>query len=124
MAQVGKAQLLITFVASAADVPEIDRMVASHGKWMAETHHRSGPKALLSYNFSKGPELSNAMDPASASTGNTRYVLNEVYESAAGIQDHWEQAQKSWADFPGMLKTLGKCNPQTLHSGTIAQSLW
>ena len=56
MAQVGKAHLLITFVAPAAKVPEIDRLVASHGAWMAETHHRSGPKALLSYSFSKGPD--------------------------------------------------------------------
>ncbi len=52
MAQVGKAHLLITFVGPAAKVPEIDRLVASHGAWMADTHHRSGPKALLSYSFS------------------------------------------------------------------------
>ena len=63
MAQVGKAHLLITFVAPAAMVPEIDRLVTSHGAWMAETHERTGPKALLSFSFSKGPELSNPLDP-------------------------------------------------------------
>jgi hypothetical protein len=124
MAQVGKAHLLITFVAPAAKVAEIDRLVASHGAWMAETHQRSGPKALLSYSFSKGPELSNPMDPSSASNGSTRYVLSEVYESAAGIQNHWEQAQNSWRDFAAMLDILGQCDVQTLHGGTIVQSLW
>jgi hypothetical protein len=124
MAHVGKAHLLITFVAPAAKVAEIDQLVASHGSWMAETHHRSGPQALLSYAFSKGPELSNPLDPSSASTGSTRYVLSEIYESPAGIQDHWAQAQKSWGDFARMVETIGTCNPQTLHGGTIAQSLW
>ena len=124
MAHVGKAHLLITFVAPAAKVVEIDRLVASHGAWMAETHQRSGPKALLSYTFSKGPELSNPLDPASASNGNTRYVLSEVYESPAGIQAHWEEAQRSWRDFRAMVGVIGQCNVQTLHNGTIVQSLW
>jgi hypothetical protein len=124
MAQVGKAHLLITLVAPAAQVAEIDRLIASHGTWMADTHHRSGPKALLSYSFSKGPELSNPLDPSSASTGSTRYVLSEVYESAAGIQEHWELAQNTWRDFGAMLGILGQCNVQTLHGGTIVQSLW
>jgi len=124
MAQTGKAHLLITFVAPAEKVAEIDRLVASHGAWMAQTHPRSGPRALLSYEFSKGPELSNPMDPSSASTENTRYVLSEIYESAGGIQDHWAQAQKSWGDFATMLGIIGQCNVQTLHSGTVVQSLW
>jgi len=124
MAHVGNVQLLITFVAPAVDVAEIDRLAASHGAWMAKTHPRTGPNALLSYTFSKGPELSNPGDPSSASTGNTRYVLSEVYESAAGIQEHWEQAQKSWGDFAAMTGLIARCNPQTLHNGTIAQSLW
>ncbi len=124
MAHVGKAHLLITFVAPAAKVVEIDRLVASHGAWMADTHQRSGPKALLSYSFSKGPELSNPLDPSSAPNDNTRYVLSEVYESPAGIQEHWEQAQKSWRDFGTMARILGECNVQTLHNGTVSQSLW
>jgi hypothetical protein len=99
MAEGGKAHLLITFVAPNEKVAEIDRLVSSHGAWMAQTHHGSGPKALLSYSFSKGPELSNPLDPSSPSNGNTRYVLSEVYESPIGIQDHWQQAQSSWRDF-------------------------
>jgi hypothetical protein len=124
MAHKNKVQLLITFVATPDKVAEVDRVVASHGAWMAETHHREGPKALLSYNFSKGPELSNPLDPTSEPTGNTRYVLNEIYESPAGISDHWQQAQESWADFMEMVEMVSSCNPQTLHAGSIAESLW
>jgi hypothetical protein len=47
MANKGKIQLLITFVATPDKVAEVDRLVASHGSWMAEGHHRPGPKALL-----------------------------------------------------------------------------
>lgn len=124
MANKGKTQLLITFVATPDKVADIDRLVASHGAWMAKTHHREGPKALLAYNFSKGPERSNALDPTSASTGNTRYVLSEIYESPAGIADHWQQAQESWTDFMAMVEIISTCNPQTLHGGSIAESLW
>ncbi len=124
MAYEGKSQLLITFVAPAEKVGEIDRLVASHAAWMAETHHREGSKALLSYSFSKGPELANSLDPSSEATGNTRYVLNEIYESPDGIADHWQQAQASWNDFGAMVDTLASCGTQTLHSGEIAASLW
>lgn len=124
MANRGKIQLLITFVASPDKVAEVDRLVESHADWMAKTHHREGSKALLSYDLAKGPELENPLDPNSASTGNTRYVVNEIYESPAGIEDHWAQAQASWSDFGAMVEMIGSCNPQTLHGGPIAQSLW
>ena len=124
MAQNGKTQLLITWVASPDKVAELDRLAESHGSWMAKTHDREGSNALLSYNLSKGPELENPLDPSSKSTGNTRYVLSEVYESPAGIGNHWREAQESWSDFGAMVELLGSCHPQTLHGGSIAQSLW
>jgi hypothetical protein len=124
MASEGKSQLLITFVATPEQAAEIDRLVASHAAWMEKTHHRDGSKALLSYNFSKGPELANPLDPGSEATGNTRYVLDEIYESPDGIADHWQQAQTSWADFGAMVELIASCNPQTLHTGEIAASLW
>jgi hypothetical protein len=91
---------------------------------MAKTHYRDGSKALLSYNFSKGPELENPLDPTSKATGNTRYVLNEIYESPAGIEDHWVQAQESWSDFAAAVEMIASCNPQMLHAGSILESLW
>ena len=124
MASAGKSQLLITFVATPEKAAEIDRLVASHAAWMEKTHHREGSKALLSYSFSKGPELANPLDPGSEPTGNTRYVLNEIYESPDGIADHWEQAQGSWGDFGAMVELIASCNPESLHTGEIAASLW
>ena len=124
MATKGKAQLLITFVATPDQVEKIDSLVASHGAWMEKTHYRDGPKALLSYNFSKGPELANALDPGSSATGNTCYVLNEIDESPAGIEDHWQQAQQSWDDFAAIVEIISKSNAHSLHCGVIAESLW
>jgi len=124
MANKGKTQLLITWVATPDKVAEMDRLGESHGSWMAKTHHREGSNALLSYNLSKGPELENPLDPSSKSTGNTRYVLSEVYDLPAGIDNHWREAQESWSDFGAMVEMLGSCNTQTLHCGSIAQSLW
>ena len=124
MAYRGKTQLLITFVASPDKVAKIDDLVESHAAWMAQAHQREGPTALLSYNFSKGPELENPLDPSSKATGNTRYVLNEIYESPAGIAEHWGESQRSFSDFAAMVEMIGSCNPQTLHAGSVAQSLW
>ena len=124
MAQKGKTQLLITFVATPDKVSEIDRLVESHASWMAKTHYRDGTKALLSYNFSKGPELENPLDPSSKATGNTRYVLNEIYETPEGIEDHWSQALESWSDFGKTVEIIQSCDPNTLHAGVITQSLW
>ena len=124
MASEGKSHLLITFVATPDKVGEMDRLVSSHAKWMAETHHRDGSKALLNYNFSKGPELANPLDPGSEPTGNTRYVLDEIYESPDGIADHWQQAQSSWDDFRAMVELIGSSSPQSLHAGEITASLW
>ncbi len=62
MAYKGKTHLTFIFKASQADVAEGDRLFASHNRWMAKTHHREGPKALLTYNVSKGA------DPATPST--------------------------------------------------------
>ena len=78
----------------------------------------------MSYNFSKGTELENPLDPSSKSTGNTRYVISEIYESPAGIEDHWSQAQDSWSDFGAMVEMISSCKPQTLHGGVITESLW
>jgi hypothetical protein len=53
-----------TWVASPDKVSEVDRLVESHGSFMAKTHDRDGSNALLSYDLSKGPELENPLDPS------------------------------------------------------------
>lgn len=84
MAHRGNVQLTSIVIVRPEHVAEGDRLFATHAAWMEATHHRTGDKALLSYNVSKGPELSDPMNPDSAPTGNTCYILTEIYETGAG----------------------------------------
>ncbi len=124
MSQQGNIQLIINFSAAPEDVAEGDRIFVSHADFMARTHHRDGDKALLTYNVSKGPELANPLDPGSEPTGNTLFTIMEVYESGAGVQDHWEQAGGSWSDLPALVAWAGKCKVTTVHRSPIVHSLW
>ena len=124
MAYNGKIQLTFIIIASPDQVEEGDRIFRSHAPWIESTHHRSGEKALLSYNVSKAPELSDPMDPSSAPTGNTSYVLSEVYETEAGVADHFQQAMDSWKDFPALSKWFEKCKVTAVPAAPIINSLW
>ena len=124
MAYHGKIQLTMIAIAPPDQVAEGDRIFQSHGSWMESTHHRSGDKALLSYNLSKGPELSDPTDLNSAPTGNTVFVLTEIYESKAGVLDHFEQSNASWSDFPAILKWIEKCKFIVVPAAPIINSLW
>ena len=86
--------------------------------------YRTGEKALLSYNVSKGPELSNPADVDSAPTGNTCFVLTEIYESKAGVLDHFKQSNESWADVQAFIKWLDKCKLTLVTGSSIFNSLW
>ncbi len=120
----GKIHLNLVFKADQADVAEGDRLFASHNIWIAKTHHRDGDKALLTYNVSKGDDPSNSLDPGSAPTGKTVYVLDEIYESPAGIADHWQRAMSDWEDFKAFVAWAQKCEISAQHSGTVVNSLW
>jgi hypothetical protein len=124
MSHKGKTQLILIFAAPPDQVAEGDRIFRSHGPWMEATHHRAGDKALLSYNVSKAPELSNPVDLNSAPTGNTLFILNEIYETNAGVVDHFEMSQSSWEDFPAILKWLEKCEVTGVPAASISNSLW
>ncbi len=67
----GKAQVLLVLTVGPDEVAEGDRLVASHASWI-EGRPRSGELALLSYSVSKGPQLSNPLDPGSESTAAVR----------------------------------------------------
>src|ERR1700745_4195634 len=101
-----KTQLALIFIAPPDQVAEGDRIFKSHRAWMESTHHRTGEKALLSYNVSKGAWLSNPVDPTSAPTGNTCFILNEIYEGRAGVLDHFEQAFGNWGEVQEMVKWM------------------
>jgi hypothetical protein len=124
MSYQGKTHLNITWVVEPDDEAEWDRIFASHARWM-KGHPREGDTALLSYSVSKGPELSNPLDPNSEPTGRTVYVLDEYYESPAGVVRHWQDAMENWADDLGaVMQASGKTTVTTLHNGTVTQGLW
>lgn len=124
MSYKGKTQLLITITATPDQVEEGDRIFRSHVTWMEATHHRDGDKALLTYNVSKAQELSNPMDLNSAPTGNTCFILNEIYESDAGVADHFQKAMTGWQDFPAFAEWLEKCKVTAVPAAAIFNSLW
>lgn len=125
MSHKGKIQLTVIFTATPDMVEEGDRIWRSHAAWMEKSHYRDGQKALLIYNLSRGPELSNPVDPSSKPTGNMNYVLTEVYETQAGVEDHWKQGSENWQDFPALVKWAGKCKVTALPAGgPVIHSLW
>ncbi len=124
MAHKGKTQLMLLIISPPDQAEEGDRLFRSHAPWMEATHHRDGDKALLSYNLSRTPELSNPMDPSSAPTGNTCFILSEIYETEAGVADHLQQAESSWQEFPEIVKWMEKCTVMGASAAPIINSLW
>jgi hypothetical protein len=124
MAHQGCTQLTYVVIAPPELADEGDRIFRSHQSWMQATHHRDGEKALLSYDVSKALELTNPLDPDSQPTGNTIFVLSEVYQSDAGVMDHFEQAAATWGDFNAIVNWLEKCDTRMVLRARIFNSLW
>ena len=120
----GKKQLTLMIIAPPGQAEEGDRVFKSHAAWMESTHYRDGEKALLSYNVCKWPQLSDPTDLNSAPTGNTCFVLSEIYESEAGVLDHFKQANENWGDHDAFRKWLEKCQVTLVPAGSIFNSLW
>ena len=120
----GKAHIVVMWTVGPEQVAAGDAVFQSHGKWM-EGHSRQGDTALLDYSISKGPELENPVDPDSAPTGDTVFVLDEFYASPAGVVEHWRLARETWHDLPAFMDWTGKAKKVvTLHCGTVVQGLW
>ena len=124
MAYHGKTQLTFVIIAPPDQVAEGDRLFKSHAPWIEKTHHRNGDKALLQYTVSKAPELKEPLNPDAGTTGNTCFILNEYYESDAGVADHFQQAEASWQDFPAMLKWMEQCKVTVIPAAPVFNSLW
>lgn len=124
MAYLDNVQLTVIIISPPDQTTEGDRIFKSHRAWMEATHHRTGEKALLIYNVSKMEELSNPADFSSAPTGNTCFVLTEIYESKAGVVDHMKQAHENWEDYPAFGEWLGKCKVTPVLAASIFNSLW
>jgi len=123
MSHLNKIQLTAIIIAPPDQVSEGDRIFRNHAPWMEATHHREGANALLSYNVSKAPELSNPMDLKSAPTGNTCFILSEIYESTAGVADHL-QSSSTWKEFPALGQWMAKCKVTIVAAAPIFNSLW
>jgi hypothetical protein len=124
MSDMGKSHIVIMWTVSPDDVAAGDRLFDSHGKWMTG-HSREGDTALLDYSISKGPELANPVDPDSDPTGDTIFVLDEFYESPAGVVEHWRLAVETWQDLSAFMDWSARAKKVvTLHSGTLVQALW
>lgn len=124
MSHSGKLQFLVVISAAADQVSAGERFFKSHADWMERTHYKDGKKALLTYDVSKAAEMENPMDPNTKPTGNTVFILAEVYEGPEGLQDHWEQAQANWKDFSAFVDWLGKCKVTMVNGAGIIHSLW
>ena len=85
----GKVQLTRIWSIKPEAVEMMEKNVEDHTEWMQKTHFREGEKALLMLNWCKQSEVVNGEE-----TGNTLFVLTEIYESFAGIDDHMEQASR------------------------------
>jgi len=123
VSNLGKTHIIIMWTVGPDDVAEADRIFASHAEWM-KGHPREGDTALLSYSISKGPELANPLDPNSEPTGNTIFLLDEFYESPAGVARHWQDATENWKDLGKVVELSARGTVATLHSGTAVQALW
>ncbi len=124
MSTIGKTQLTIIFVAPPEAVQEGDRIFASHATWMESTHDREGDLALLRYNIIKAPELKEPFNSSSEPTGNTMFVLDEMYETQAGLDNHWKLAAAGWKDHGALWEWASKCKVITAHNGKAVQALW
>lgn len=123
MTDEGRTTIVVVWTVGPEAVPEGDRIFDSHVRWM-HGHPRDGNTALLSYRLSKGPELSDPVDPDSPPTGNTIFVLSEVYATPDGVAEHWKQAVETWPDLPAFMEFSTTNKVATLHSGTVDHALW
>ena len=51
-------------------------------------------------------------------------VLDEYYESPAGVARHWQDAMDNWKDLGPLVEASGRGTVATLPSGTVVQALW
>ncbi len=116
MSHKGKAQFTLLIVAPPDKEAEGDRFFAAHAKWMEATHPREGDKALLRYNVSKGTEDS----------GDVCFILTEVYETDAGITNHFQQWGKSFPEKErdNFGKWMSECKVTKVPRASVIYSLW
>jgi hypothetical protein len=95
---------------------------------LAAGEHRARPAFLSSFRAEgsgrRDHGLSNPVDPNSEPTGNTIFVLSKVYETPAGVPEHWRLAIEGWQDLHALMDWSSRVKVGTLHSGSVVQGLW
>lgn len=124
MSRKGKVMIAMQVIADAENTARGKALFESHAGFMAETHHREGELALLSYDVANGPEFVDPLAPEPTPSGRTIFLMVETYESAAGVADHWRLGQEVWPDFGAMMAWLGTCDVTILHGSDVVHSLW
>ena len=72
----------------------------------------------------QGPGTVEPVGPELGATGKTIFVLDEYYDSPAGIARHWQDAMDNWPDLSAVMAWSAKVTVATLHNGTAVQALW
>ncbi len=110
----GKAEFFVALKCPAEHEAEGDRFFARHAEWMERTHPRDGELALLQYTVSKAHD----------EEGNALFLLAEVYETHAGVENHYALAHDDQTDPPDLRAFADKCESIGLTGADVLHSLW
>lgn len=124
MSQKGKVMLAMQVIANAEDAEEGERLFAEHAKFMERTHHQSGEFEMLSYNVACSPEFEDPLVQDLVPTGRKIFLMVEIYDSEAGVAEHWRIGKREWPEFGEMMAWIEKGDLTILHGSKIIHSLW
>lgn len=112
----GKAQFFVAFKCAAEHEAEGDRFFARHAEWMERTHPKEGDTALLQYTVSKRLD----------GEGNVLFLLAEVYETSAGVENHSRLAHENEGepDLADLRALVDKCETIGFGASDVVHSLW
>jgi hypothetical protein len=112
----GKAQFFVAFKCSAEHEAEGDRFFAQHAQWMERTHPKEGDTALLQYT------VSTRLD----GEGDVLFLLAEVYETSAGVENHSRLAHENEGepDMASLRALVDKSETIGFGASDVVHSLW
>ena len=133
---VGKITVTLVFIAPEEAADLLRGFFDDHKGFMVDKSKKEGVLKLVHYYVSEGPEYGKRSPPDfkeldpfffgeyPEKTGRILFVLNEVYESYAGLEHHYiETGLPAW----DVMKTLMKDNDIEFYNFShipIRQSLW
>jgi hypothetical protein len=115
---------LVWKVPAGEEEKAVDAYWKKHEEWMRKSHSVGVDGAeprLLSFNISKGEELTDPLNPESEKTGSILYIMSEIYAAPAGIKKHMDLADaegKAETDLLPQLMTYNAKYGQFMEAGT------